>query len=424
MQPIERRAVLRLALVAAAPWGSAAPSGEGTRAGAARAVVGGVPVQPGQPEAPGPYVPPAWSGSRAQGLDAAFATLDALVPLAAPVLGGGPVPDLSRRLPRTRSRRHPEPDPSGEAVTYDCALVVLAFLARGSAADLERSTTVGDVLVALQESDTELDGRFRESYTASQAIDAEGRPCTAAPAASAGSQAWAGIALLALHGAVDDDRFLVAALRLARALGTTGTTPAPGPRGLPAGGEGTVGRELPPRPTEDDVSRYAFYSTLSRVSADPRWAGRAADARRSVESSWCPERGCFITTTDQDGTVPEVSVTEAAQSWAYLALRDPAHARGLDWASERLAARDGDVHGVRACAAANPETVPLEGAAHLAAALTVRSTETADASGDLAQATALLESVWLAQAVAPLRTGATAWAILAALGANPLAVAR
>jgi hypothetical protein len=382
------------------------------------------------------------------GVDAAFAFLDALVPLAEPTLPGAPAAATSRALPRSYSRGYLESIGFDVAFSYDCALVVLAYLARGTAADVERATTVGNVLVTLQEGDPELDGRFRNSYMASLSVDDAGLPRIASHAATTGNQAWVGIALLALHSAVDDDRFLVAALRLARTVVSTCFDE----RGLPAfaGGLGEDGRVLTWRSTEHNTDCYAFFSELARVTADQEWADRAADARAFVESLWRPE-GYFLVGTVDDGITPNVHpIAEDAQTWTYLALREPAYAGSLDWAAEHLAAHDGDVHGVTVCHVASTDKVWLEGTAHLAAALTLRSAETGDAGGELAQASALLDSVWLAQASGPhadgqgipsassdsldsgfgdlvyasLHTGTTAWAVIAALGANPLAVAR
>jgi len=426
MARIERRTVLQFAaLAAAAPF---VAHGFRTESAVADA----------------PLVAPS-----APGVDAAFAFLDALVPLAEPVLPGTPAPPASRALPRSYSRGYLGSIGFDVAFSYDCALVVLAYLARGTAADVERATTVGDVLVTLQEGDAELDGLFRNSYMASLSVDDAGLPRIASHAATTGNQAWVGIALLALHSAVDDDRFLVAALRLARTVVSTTYDD----RGLPAfsGGRGEDGRVLTWRSTEHNTDCYAFFSELARVTADSEWADRAADARAFVESLWVPEGGYFLVGTVDDGVTPNVHpIAEDAQTWTYLAMREPAYAGSLDWAAEHLAAHDGDVHGVTVCHVASTDKVWLEGTAHLAAALTLRSTETGDAHGELAQAAALLDSVWLAQATGPyadgmgipsassddldsgfgdlvyssLHTGSTAWAIIAALGANPLAVVR
>jgi hypothetical protein len=426
MARIERRTVLQFAALAAAtPWVVNVLRTESAAAG--------------NPEVAAP----------SPGVDAAFAFLDGLVPLAPPVLPGAPAPVASRSLPRSYSRGYLESIGFDVAFSYDCALVVLAYLARGTADDVQRATTIGDVLVSLQESDPELAGRIRNSYIASVSVDDAGRPQIASHAATTGNQAWVGIALLALHATVDDDRFLVAALTLARAVVATSFDD----RGLPAfsGGRGEDGRMLSWRSTEHNTDCYAFFSALARVTADQEWADRAADARTFVESLWRPEEGYFLVGTIDDGVTPNVHpIAEDAQTWTYLALRDPAYAGSLDWAAEHLAAHDGDVHGVTVCHVASTDKVWLEGTAHLAAALTVRATETGDASGDLARAAALLDSVWVAQASSPhadglgipsassddldsgfgdlvyasLHTGSTAWAILAALGANPLAVVR
>lgn len=426
MARIERRTVLQFAaLAAAAPWVASALRAE--------AAVAGTPAV----AAPAP------------GVDAAFAFLDALVPVTTPALPGDAIAVVDRALPRSYSRGYLESIGFDVAFSYDCALVVLAYLARGTAVDVERATSVGDVLVALQDGDPELDGRFRNSYMASLATDSQGQPRIASHAATTGNQGWVGIALLALHATVDDDRFLVAAIRLARAVVSTSFDG----RGLPAfsGGRAEDGRALLWRSTEHNTDCYAFYSALARVTGEQEWADRAADARLFVESMWRPEQGYFLVGTVDDGVTPNVHpIAEDAQSWTYLALRETAYAGSLDWAAEHLAAHDGDVHGVTVCHVASKDKVWLEGTAHLAAALRVRATETGNASGELAQAAALLDSVWVAQASSPhadglgipsassdnldsgfgdlvyasLHTGSTAWAILAALGANPLAVVR
>jgi hypothetical protein len=322
------------------------------------------------------------------------------------------------------------------SVTYDDALVVLALLARRTGDDLGRAVLLGDALLHLQATDPAGDGRLRGSYRSGPLPD--GPAPIADAATTTGVQAWAGLALLRLHAATGDPRYLAGAVRLGDWL--TVHVSAPGRPGF-TGGYAADGARLTYRSTEHNVDAYAFLTGLAARTGDPAWQARADSARGLLAEVWHAPGGHFHIGTLADGVTPNPSPLVAdAQTWAYLALRGPAYAGALDWTARELSARDGRFRGI-GYSSADRSKVWFEGTAHLALALRTRG-----APGDDDRAAGYLETIRLAQRSAPnadgagivaasrdglrtgdggsyyasLHTGATAWYLLAAQRVNPL----
>lgn len=411
---MDRRTMLRMAGVAVvAPWAVV-----GLGAGSASAAKG-------RPK-PARVTPPAVDPVAALGR--AFTFLDERTPLVAGTDGF---------LPRSYTGGYLGSIGYDVAFVYDCALVVLAHLARGTVDDVARATKVGDVLVRAQLTDPAGDGRLRSSYMSSPAVGA-GAPAIANAATMTGNQAWAGMAFVRLYERTGAPRFLEAALRTATFVVRT-THDTRGSGGF-SGGSNAAGSRLGWRSTEHNTDCIGFFSQLARVTGDATWAAHADTARRFVRSMWSGDH--FHVGTRDDGVTANVSpIFEDVQTWTYLALREKAYASSLDYAWTRLVTTDGPVTGTRVFVTTQTK-VWLEGTAHLASALAVRR-----ATGDDARAATLRNSIWTAQTTVAtadgrgipaassdglstgegevfytsLHTGATAWAVLAALGINPFA---
>ncbi|WP_093180980.1 hypothetical protein [Sanguibacter gelidistatuariae] len=382
---------------------------------------------------------PAPATSSAEAVAAGYVFLDGLTPAAAP---------NACSLPRSHSGGHLEAIGFDSAFVYDCALVVLAYLARGRPSDRRRAEQIGRTLCLLQERDPAGDGRLRNSYASVRALDEAGAPRVHSAAATTGNQAWAGLAFLALFSDTGDGTFLTAAVRLAEFVRAVAYD-SRGSGGF-AGGVGEDGSPLRWRSTEHNADSVAFFTRLARVTGDAGWSEMAEAARGFVRSMWRVDvgdgrPGHLLIGTDLDGVTPVVEPVPAdAQTWTFLALGDPELAGALDWAWEKLLTQDTGLTGVRASSAA--DGVWLEGTAHLAAALLTRAQTPAARPEDRARADLLLANVWAAQSQGPhadghgvpaassddadsgfgdrlyasLHTGTTAWALLAAQAVNPL----
>ncbi|GHG26368.1 hypothetical protein ACFFSH_33405 [Streptomyces filamentosus] len=341
-------------------------------------------------------------------------------------------------LPRSYTGGWMETHHSTVAFTYDVALTVIAYCARGTDADLRRAGALAGTLLALQDGDPAGDGRIRQSYASGKVTGADGLPAVAAADSFTGAQAWTGLALLHVHRATDGARYRAGALRLADWIQdrTASATGIPGHTGgLPASGPALTWKS-----TEHNIDVAAFFGRLADVTGDRAWADRAAVATGFLDALWNEDGPAFWTGTGTDGaTVNRSPVPEDPQSWSYLATGDARHAGSLDWALTHLAAEDGGFSGV-SVSDADTSKVWFEGTAHLAAALRRRGGD-----GDREEADRFLATLRAAQAHAPnadgygivaassdglrtgdgdtlyasLHTGTTAWFALAALGADP-----
>ncbi|MER5737237.1 MULTISPECIES: hypothetical protein [unclassified Streptomyces] len=341
-------------------------------------------------------------------------------------------------LPRSYTGGWMETHHSTVAFTYDVALTVIAYCARGTDADLRRAGALAGTLLALQEGDPAGDGRIRQSYVSGKVTAADGLPAVAAADSFTGAQAWTGLALLHVHRATDGAAHRTGALRLGEWIRdhTASTTGTPGyTGGVPASGS-----PLTWKSTEHNIDVAAFLRGLADATGDREWADRSAVATGFLDALWDADSAAFWTGTGTDGaTVNRSPVPEDPQSWSFLATGDTRHAGSLDWALTHLAAEDGGFDGV-SVSDADTSKVWFEGTAHMAAALRRR-----DGDGDGERAGRLLSTLRAAQAHAPhadgygivaassdglrtgdgdtlyasLHTGTTAWFALAAQGADP-----
>ncbi|MEU3605543.1 hypothetical protein AB0E83_08805 [Streptomyces sp. NPDC035033] len=391
-------------------------------AGGTAAAAGG--CSPEASGGPGPGV------GEEEAVERAYVFLDRRVDEAA----GG----VRQGLPRSYTGGRMETHHSTVAFTYDVALTVIAYCARGSDADLGRARALAGTLLALQDGDAAGDGRIRQSYASGKVTAADGLPAVAAADAFTGAQAWTGLALLHVHRATGGTGYRDGALRLARWI----QDHAEGARGIPGytGGVPASGAALTWKSTEHNIDVAALFRRLAGVTGDPAWSDRAAVATGFLDALWDADAGAFWTGTGTDGaTVNRSPVPEDPQSWSYLATGDARHAGSLDWALDHLAAEDGGFAGV-SVSDADTSKVWFEGTAHMAAALRRRAGD-----GDGERAGDLLATLRAAQAHAPnadgygivsassdglrtgdgdtlyasLHTGTTAWFALAAQGADP-----
>src|SRR6267378_4440742 len=110
------------------------------------------------------------------------------------------------------------------AFVYDNALLVLAYLARGRASDIQRAKIIGNALLYAQQNDAVADGRFRQAYFAG-APDSNGvfvtRGLSFFQGSAVGDVAWPGIALSQLYARTGVKAYLDGAVKAATFIETT-----------------------------------------------------------------------------------------------------------------------------------------------------------------------------------------------------------
>ena len=344
--------------------------------------------------------------------------------------------------------RHPDLPPdflafldARPSFTYDNALAALAWLARGEPDDVDRATRVLDALLALQRND----GALPDSANA----------VTGAPLATTtgtGNQAWAILAFLGAWEVTAQERWLLAAERVAAFLLDPAQELA-----NPAGFGGLrLSPALTGVSTENNLDVYAAFVRLA--DALPTSAGRLTaaevreaghDARILCESQFDPVTGAMFAGTDGTGVITFRAVVPLdTQSWSVLALGRSKWDRSYAWARREVP--EGLWVIDEACAGAEPELaiegpsfsdaftedVWTEGLAQMRVAARALGDDDTDARaaavlGDLQRAAPNADGQGLVAACSEVETGfessyfnalavaPTAWAALGSRGLDP-----
>ncbi len=248
------------------------------------------------------------------------------------------------------------------AFTYDNALAVIAFLATGTADGLRRARLIADAFVYAANHDRRFDdGRLRTAYAAGDLALPPGwipndRLHTAAVpgfydesqqffyeveqcALDTGNNAWALIALLAVHRATGVSDYLNAAVRLGELIrgfrndsgiyqGFQGgqncpECPPEGAPPCPSPGARTWAS------TEHNLDIYAALTQLAEATLDSQWAADADHARTFVEAMWDGDRGCYLAGTKDSSTrnADAGQLPVDTQSWSALAIPETVKVR-------------------------------------------------------------------------------------------------
>jgi hypothetical protein len=323
-----------------------------------------------------------------------------------------------------------------DSVTYDDALVMDAFLARGTADDLARAKVIGAALLYVQANDASKDGRIRAAY-APTPLTSPSRVTATDDTSDVGNMAWVGQALVQLYAKTGDASYLTGATKVANWIQTNAYA-TNGPGGY-TGGYDSSGK-LTWKSTEHNIDLYAFFTMLATETGDSTWTTRAAHAQSFITAMWDSTTKKFWVGTNPDGTsLNKGFLPEDVNTWSYLALKDSAYAPSVDWDTANLAVTDGAFSGV-SFAACDKTKVWFEGTGHLADALAIRN-----GTGDAGKAQNYLNSIQLAQTTAlhndglgivaashdklsdcdsdyyyaALHTGATSWYLMAGTATDP-----
>ena len=288
--------------------------------------------------------------------------------------------------------------PSNIAHTYDQALVLLAFLARGNEEDRRRAKLIADAFVLALENDRMFKrekARLRNGYASGDLIDpASGHTRLPgsfnenenmyfedafATGTLTGNMAWAGLALVQTHFILSserDDKYLHAALKIGNWI--IQNTMIPGePYGFRGGFKNYDGAfvDLNWRSTEHNIDLVAFFDLLaSAIGKNTRegraWLERKAHAERFVESMWHKtESGDFLWTGTLD-TTPRANTNVIPldpQTWSVLGIQSEQYEPALDWALAHC--RDSDKRGGYDFNCLDGDGTWWEGTAQVAAAL-------------------------------------------------------
>ncbi len=321
--------------------------------------------------------------------------------------------------------------------TYDNAVSIMAYLARGRNEDIRRATVLGKGLLQAQATNFPVsDGRFAQGYFVNLANSMGGFVTPAAfpfyfYTSSVGDQAWAGMALSQLYNVTGTQAFLDSAIKVAKWI-VTNNYDTQGPGGFRFGATINSSNQSVPstngKATEHNIDCFAFFNMLNKVNKKGKvmgmsWSDLGQHALHFVEAMYNPTGGFFYTGTNGDQvTVSTGIIPEDVQTWSFLAFQSPSFGVSIDWVKTNLVTIDtpscpfsalralgnlrveGETFDTASLATSgnDPEAVWLEGTAHTIAALLSRRLPAQDDipfySGDLQTALTLLENVRLAQA--------------------------
>lgn len=334
-----------------------------------------------------------------------------------------------------------EPALKTAAFVYDEALAVIAMTACGA---LPQASRVGEALRLAATTDTRLRNAYRAGPIGEKALrngwwDAAQKRWVEdgyQAGTATGNVAWAALALLALHDATHEARWLDAA----RGLGRWVVAGQSDPRGAGGFRGGVNGFDEAPIPlewksTEHALDLVALFDWLGAVDRGGGWEKRATEARAFLVAQWDDRAGRFGIGTGVDGVQPNLQTSALdVQLWSQLVPRaEPRWKRALAYAER--------AHGVD-CGFdfdADRDGLWLEGTAQAALAYRVRGERAAAdlrlgcvarefASGGYVYATREPRiTTGLAAEAYYFRLphlGATAWGALAALDRNPYVPAR
>lgn len=334
------------------------------------------------------------------------------------------------------------------AFVYDNALTAIALIACG---DMTNARRIGNALSLASRTDrTFHDGRVRNAYRAG--VVENGPPALpgwwdeklklwaedpAQDGTSTGNVAWAGLALLTLHQATGEPKFLEDASRLLSWI-TQNTSAANG--GFTGGLHGFDPVQTPLRwkSTEHNVDVFALAAWLYRLRGAEADKGASERAYRFVESSFHPHDGHFDLGTGPEGNRNDAgNLALDVQLWPWMAIPSAPKdwQRALRFAEAHLGVDGGfDFNGDR-------DGMWVEGTAQASLGYRI--------AGNRNQSDRLIEHLKADQApsgllnatrrekistglsIDPTKTvsdffyyrrphiGATAWAVLAAKGWNP-----
>jgi len=227
---------------------------------------------------------------------------------------------------------------------YDNALALLAFLARGNNADMERARILAKSFLFAQENDryyygSNFDGRLRNAYMSGDLADhITGRARLPGwwdfdeeewfedkfqVSTHTGNMAWVMIALLQYYDTAGGEEYPDAVKTLGEWI-EENTKNTDGYGGYTAGYEGWEGEQekLLWKSTEHNIDVYVAFMRLFEITGDTKWEEGASYAKHFVESMWNDNEKHFWTGTDTEENINTENIPIDIQAWAIMALND------------------------------------------------------------------------------------------------------
>lgn len=239
------------------------------------------------------------------------------------------------------------------AFSYDNAMAMLSFMARGEEDDWRRAKLIADAFLFAQANDpTYNDGRVRNAYEAGEVMlppgwATNGKPqvvrlpvvvnCAAGTSgferiqvsSFTGNVGWVGIAWLTYHQKMGGAQYLQAARRIGEWIERRRQTSGLG--GYRGGFEGfdRPSAEHPNDPvevtwasTEHNIDAYVLFNKLYQATGEAVWKDRAAHALEFIEKTWDRNIGCMLAGAKDSRTLDRDLLPLDVQAWSVLGLQD------------------------------------------------------------------------------------------------------
>lgn len=235
--------------------------------------------------------------------------------------------------------------------SYDNALVLLAFLSRGTPEDMRRAKAIADAFLYVQRNDRYYkDGRFRNAYKSGNFIDSYNKKAMLPGwwdpyrrewcedkeqvGTSTGNMAWIGLALLTYYQKAPGKPYLEAALTIAEWI-RNHTETSSGYSGGYIGWEPTP-QKITWRSTEHNLDVYVFFSRLYQATKDPAWEKGSRIAKQFIAGMWDENETHFWTGTTPDGLqINTRTIPLDIQAWAIQAMPGEKRYHGaLNWSEK------------------------------------------------------------------------------------------
>ena len=252
------------------------------------------------------------------------------------------------------------------AYTYDNALVLIAYLSRGTPNDIERAGLLADAMITAVYNDRDFsDGRIRNTYQGGdltvfpgwgpknegekQQIRTPGWWNSSANkwfedefavSTHTGNVAWTIIALISYYEVVGESKYLTAALKLGEWIETNTKSESCdfGYTGGYVGWEANINnitgqKKITWKATEHNIDIFVAFNRIYQVTKDTVWKDRALHAKYFVKAMWDDLEGHFWTgTLDNGETINKENIPADVNTWGLMALGDTEkYGIGINW---------------------------------------------------------------------------------------------
>jgi hypothetical protein len=215
------------------------------------------------------------------------------------------------------------------AFTYDNALAVITLLACGKPTQAQR---IGEALRLAATGDTRLRNAYRAGIVNGKpspngwwdAVANHWAQSADQMGTSTGNAAWAALAMLALHDATGDKKWLDAAHTLGNWI-ISNTKSDQGAGGFAGGIEGDDAspHKIGWKATEHNIDLAALFGRLATNDGEGKWKNKADAAMRFVSAQWSGDH--FLVGTLPDGITPNRDTSGLdVQFWSVLLPTAPA----------------------------------------------------------------------------------------------------